>query len=1173
MPSTRSLRTRALFCAPLFAIAAAHAQYDTGTFVGTVHDSTGALVQGATVTVTNTQTGITTTRESGSDGAWEAPSLHTGVYRISITHTGFANASANELTLSVGARQRIDLDLQPAGSTETVEVSGVQLQVETDSSERDQTITGYESAAFPLVTRNYSDLLGLVTGSRQAPTAATTSSISSLVRAGSYNINGQRSMFNNFLLDGLDNNAYGESNQGFDNQIIAVPPDSVAQFQVITNNESAEFGRSSGATINVASNSGTNKFHAVAYEFLRNTDLNATGFFKPTLTATVNGVTNIPVPFKKPTFNRNQYGVNFGGPILRDKLFFFLDYEGFRQVLKPLSVFTLPTQNELNGILVVPVRNPLTGKVYAPGTAIPAADINSVSRNIITAFRQVSTPTSGLATTGLAQNDYSVQVPFTDNSDKGDLRLDFQQNPTTSWFVRVSDRKENGLNAAALPLPLDGQTNGKIRVLDQQAVLGFTHLMGSNRILDARVGLSRTKAGKFSTSIGSTPFNIPGLPTDPSVSGGLPTIGITGFTGFGRQSTNPQFQNPALLDPKLNFTYVKGHHSLKFGYEYEHVWMAVSDNNPLFGSFTYGGGYSLCPAGTVLAGSTACPANLAGTPSTAVVSDNYWADFLFGTTSVYSAANVFTAHLRQTLNSAYAQDDWKASDKLTLNVGLRWEFGSPYSEQNNFVSNFDPISQTVLTTTPGASGPNITPVAAGGYYGHTLMNPDLNDFAPRVGFAYAADPKTAIRGGFGVSFVHYTRAGSGDILPINAPQALFVAVNQANLKPTPTNHCVGTPTVGNVGTCYVSEDQGFPTGLTTTFNPLTDNITYVPRNTRDSYVESYFLSVQRELSKNTRMDIAYVGNHGLKLQGFVNANQLNPTIGFAQANRPFPKFSDITEALNEFSSNYNSLQVRYEQRFVAGLTLFNSFTWSQSLDMASASLEGNTPAPQDANNIRGDYGQSDYNLPLSDVTSIIYELPVGRGRRFMSSPQGFTGSVANAALGGWQVSIINTMQSGTPFDLTYSPSAANQVSPTISSSFRGANLYRPNLNPGVNPRQNTQIASTGFIQYINLAAFALPATTTGGVTQSPFGNEPRNFLRNTPFYQTDLALNKQFTTPIEGLKVEFRTELYNILNHTNLYLPNALGLTGTNGANATGGGQISSTFEPRVIQFGLKILY
>ena len=1092
MPRNNASFSRALALAlPIACLSAAslHAQYENGSIVGTIRDSSGAPIAGASLTVTNTATGVTAEEKAGPSGDYDFPQLRVGVYTITASAASFSNAVAQNISVAVGGRQRIDLNLAVGGQQTTVEVHDVELQVETEDSQRNQTITNYQSEAFPLVSRNYSDLLGLVTGSRQAPTAATTSSINSLVRAGAYNINGQRSMFNNFLLDGMDNNAYGESNQGFDNQIIAIPPDSVAQFNVVTNNESAEYGRSSGATINVASQAGTNKFHGALYEFFRNTDLNATGFFKPTNT----GSSGIVVPFKKPTFNRNQYGVNFGGPIVQNKLFFFLDYEGFRQVLKPLSVFTLPTLNELNGILVVPVKNALTGTVYAAGQQIPTAAINPLSLQIINAFKQVpGLPASGLPTTGLAQFDYAVQVPFTDNSDKGDLRFDYQQNANASYFLRISDRKENGLNGAALPLPLDGQTNGHIRVLDQQIALGHTRLFGSNKVLDVRLGLSRTKAGKFSTSIGSTSFGIPGLPTDPAVAGGLPTTTISGFSGFGRQSTNPQFQNPALLDPKVNFTYVKGKHSLKFGYEYEKIWMGVSDNNPLYGSFTYGGGYS----------------NAGG----ATVSDTYWADFLFGTTSVYSAANEFEVHLRQTLHSAYAQDDWKASPNLTLNLGLRWEYGSPYSEDKNYVSNFDPATQTMLTTTPGAvAGPYVTPVSAsGGVYNKTLVNPDLTDFAPRIGFAYAPDAKTAIRGGFGTSFVHYTRAGSGDILAINAPQALFVAVNQNSiLKPSPTNHCTGQPTVAQIGTCYVSAEQGFPVGLTTSFNPLTDNITYIPKNTRDSYVESFFFSIQRELAKNTRLDIAYVGNHGLKLQGFINANQFNPSAGFAQANRPYPKFSDITEALNGFSSNYNSLQARYEQRFVAGLTLLNSFTWSHSLDEASASLEGNTPAPQDGNNIHGDYGQSDYNLPISNITSLIYELPFGRGRHFLSTTNGFV----DAALGGWQLSIINTMQSGTPFNITYTPAAGNSVSPTIANSFRGANLYRPNLVPGVNPRLNTRIAGSGYVQYLNPAAFSFPQTGTATGLQSPFGNLPRNYLRNPAFYQTDLALNKKFSTP------------------------------------------------------------
>ncbi len=1183
---TKSWASLSILVAGLFLLTstAVFAQYDDGSLVGTIRDSSGAVVTGATVTATNTATGITAKTTTTGIGDYEFPALRTGVYTIAATANGFAQAVAQNITISVGNRQRIDLKLVP-GSTQTVEVSDVALQLETDSSQRGQNITNYQSEALPLVSRNYSDLLALVTGSRQAPTQATTSSISSLVRGGAYNVNGQRSMFNNFLLDGMDNNAYGESNQGFDNQIIALPPDSVAQFDVVTNNENAEYGRSSGATVNVASESGTNHYHATLYEFLRNTDLNAAGFFKPTLV----GGAGLRVPFKKPAFNRNQFGMNFGGPVLKDKLFYFLDYEGFRQTLTPISAGTLPTQNELNGLLVVPVKNPLTGTTYAAGTAIPQNAFNPLSLQIVNYFKKISLPVSGLATTGLNSDDYSAEVPFTDNADKGDLRLDYQQSANSAWFLRISDRKETGVNHPPIPLPLDGQSNGTIRILDQQVALGNTYLFGSNKILDARLGISRTKAGKYTLSIGQNDFTIPGLPSNPVVAGGLPSVGITNFTGFGRQSTNPQWQNPALLDPKVNFSWVKGKHSLKFGYEYGHVWIAVNDNNPLYGSWTYGGGYSLCDA--AISANCTTTASGAAAPTTAQA-DTYWADFLFGTTSSYQLANYFVVHLRQTLDSAYAQDDWRVSPKLTLNLGLRWEYGSPYSEWKNYVSNWDPSSQTVLTIAPGAvAGNGITPVSAGGVYGHTLMNPDLNDFMPRIGFAYAATSKTAIRGGFGTGYVHYTRAGSGNILAINAPQAQFAVVTQ--IKPTTTDQC-STPlpaqiiaTGSTTPSCYATSSQGFPSGLVTSFNPATDNITWVPKNTPDSYVENYFLSVQQQLARNTLLDIAYVGNHGLHLQGFLNGNQKNPTNGFA---RPFTNWpSDITEALNEFWSNYNALEVRYEQRGLAGLTLLNSFTWEHSLDNASASLEGNTPSPQNAYNLRGDYGQSDYNLPISNVTSLIYEMPFGKGKQFGSNING----AEDAVLGGWQISAINTAQAGTPFNLTYTPNTAQQVSQQISATYRGANEYRPDRVPGqkVTQGRSSRAANTGYVNYINYAAFVLPPIRdAAGNALSPFGNASRNPGRTPAFYETDLDLNKRFNLPVESMKLEFRAEFYNAFNHTNLYLPNSIsgtqgttgstlstgatpGLSAITGGVPSSGGQISSTFEPRIIQFGLKLLY
>jgi len=498
----------------------------------------------------------------------------------------------------------------------------------------------------------------------------------------------------------------------------------------------------------------------------------------------------------------------------------------------------------------------------------------------------------------------------------------------------------------------------------------------------------------------------------------------------------------------------------------------------------------------------------------------------------------------------------------------------------------------VLTISPGAvAGNGITPVKPGGVYGKTLVNPDLNDFAPRIGFAYAPTQKLAIRGGFGTGYVHYTRAGSGDILAINAPQAQFAAVPQ--IKPTTTNHCASPLPAQIIATgtttpsCFVTADQGFPSGLVTSFNPATDNITWIPKNTRDSYVESYFLSAQYQLAKNSLIDIAYVGNHGVKLQGFLNGNQKVPANGFA---RPFGNWpSDITEALNEFWSNYNALQARYEQRMVGGLTLLNSFTWEHALDNASASLEGNTPSPQDGFNLRADYGQSDYNLPISNVTSLVYELPFGHGRKYLSSING----MEDAVLGGWQLSLINTMQSGTPFNLTYSPNGGQQVSPQISATYRGANEYRPDRVSGQKVTQGTKnrAANTGYVNYVNYSAFVLPSIKDGaGNYLNPFGSASRNPGRSPAFYETDLDVNKRFSTPIDKLKVEFRAEFYNLFNHTNFYLPNSIsGTQGTtsatlstgatptldqiSGGTPTGGGQISSTLEPRIVQFGLKLIY
>jgi hypothetical protein len=432
MKTPQFIRTTLLLAGLSIALCgtSARAQYEDGSLIGSIHDATGAAVPNAAITVTNIDTGNVIHVSATSSGDYEIPSLRVGLYNIEATAPSFAPAEARNITVSVASRERIDLTLKVGNAdATTVEVSDVALQLETETSERGESVSEYQTESLPLVSRNYSDLLALVTGSRQAPTEQTTTAVTSLVRGGSYNVNGLRSMFNNFLLDGMDNNAYGESNQGFDNQIIQPPPDSISQFQVVTNNESAEYGRSAGATVNVATKSGTNGFHTTAYEFLRNTDLNAFGYIHA-----VSGTH----PIVKPGFDRNQFGIDFGGPIKNDKLFFFLDYEGFRQKLTPSVVLTVPTENELGvGLpgpeLTIPVKDPISGVTYAANTPIPLAAVNSTTQEVLKFFTllpsqcQIAPGSAAIAASGIGTNDCPTNAPFTDNADKGNLRIDFQQ--------------------------------------------------------------------------------------------------------------------------------------------------------------------------------------------------------------------------------------------------------------------------------------------------------------------------------------------------------------------------------------------------------------------------------------------------------------------------------------------------------------------------------------------------------------------------------------------------------------------------------------------------------------------------------------------------------------------------------------------------------------------------
>ena len=1076
-------------CMWLAVTAVAAAQFDTATVVGTVRDTSEAVVPAAQVTLTAVETGISTVRLSNDDGNYEFAAVRPGLYVITSEKPGFAAALVDQVQVQVGARLRIDLRMPVGQLSEKVEVSASQPLVETDTSQRGQVITGTQIRALPLISREYSSLALLTTGVKLAGSSLTTGNTP---REGAFNVNGLRSTFNNFLIDGIDNNAYGTSNQGFSNQVMQPPPDAIGEFKVVTNNMSAEYGRAAGATINVNYRSGTNALHGSAWEFLRDTSLNATGFFKPTA--------------GKPSLDRHQFGGVIGGPILRNRAFFFGDYEGLRQTRRTTGFASIATPAQRQGILAVDVRDPRTGVTYPAGTPIPMTDF---ARRVLSALPDTNLPGN--------TNNYTTLQEFTADSDKGGAKVDVQVAPTTTMFARWGMRNLTTDDQPNIPLPAGGAGNGHIYARNRQFVAGATWTPSGQSLLEARFGYSWTQAGKNPPALGSgsalEQFGLRGLPTDPRIAGGLPTQVITGYSDLGRQATNPQWQYPTVYNPKVNYTWTAGRHSLKSGYEFQRIDTEVQDVNPLYGRDTYNGSFSR--------------------PATAGASNLYnLADFMLGLRAQYALSSVLVANLRRNMHFAYVQDDWRVGSSLTLNLGVRYEYSTPYWERDNILSNFDPATNTMLLARDGS------------LYDRALVDPDRNNFGPRLGFAYTVTPRTVVRGGYGVSYVHFSRAGGGDVLPINGPQVINAVVNQT-VPSAPT---------------FVPAEQGYPEGLAdpSQFNPLTANITYMPRDFRSSPVQSWHISVQREVMRNMLVDLAYVGNRADDLLLFANYNQALPNNAAGttplQSRRPNPAYSDITYAFNGGKSRYHALQGKWEWRASRNVTLLSSLTVSETKDNGAQSLEnsnGNFPAPQDFRNMDADFGLSNYHQPYNNTTSFVWALPFGRDQRWgaQASP------VVNALIGGWQLAGINSVYAGEPVTFTYNPGATLVVS-GIAQDFRGANNYRPNVvcDP-MAPSGERTIAN-----WFNRACVVAPTDPS-----QPFGNATRNSVRGPLFWQLDLAASKSL--PLGGTaQFELRIEAFNALNRTNFRAPN-----GNRSAGAFG--TITSTYDARQLQIAAKVLW
>ena len=1079
----------------LVSLTSALAQFDSASVLGTVRDSSGASLANSKVTLENTKTGIQQNTATDESGNYQFLTVPIGTYRVSSEAPGFKKAMASDFTVNVAARQRVDLTLQVGDVSEQIVVEAAATPLETDTSSRGTVVSSNQIVNLPLNGRSYADLALLAPGVRKSSIANS--------RDASFNVNGMRSSLNNFVVDGVDNNAYGTSNQGFSNQVVQLSPDAVQEFRIETTNYSAEFGRAGGGIINATIRSGTNGFHGAAWEYLRNTELNATGFFKP-------------VNNQKPALIQNQFGGAFGGPVIKNKAFFFADYEGYRRVSKRITFTTLPTLDQRQGILGMPIRNPYSGDVYSDGV-IPQTQITRFAREVLAGL-----PAPNRA--GLA-NNFESQPRQTDFSDKGDFRYDQYLGSKLNAFGRYSQRELNQFVPPAIPGPSGGDANGNVRVTNRQIAFGSNYTISASSMLEFRMGISHTEGGKFPIFVGTEgvkeKFNIPNAPSDPRYTGGIYRQAVSGYTAFGVQNSNPQFQNPDVLNPKVNYSKIAGKHSLKAGYEYQAVNTEIDDFAPKYGTDNYAGRFSQAP-------------------NTAANNVQFLADFLFGARSHYELATPAIVHYQQRMHFFYLQDDFKVTRKLTLNIGTRYEFATPQWERDYRLSNFDPSTNSLILAKSGS------------IYDRALVRPDRNNWAPRFGLAYNILPKTVIRSGYGISYIHFNRMGGENLLAYNLPNILNPVVDQ--LAPVvPTS---GQPLCSSLNdapfSCFRPTEQGYPNGFVgvKNINPTLVRTNYIPADFRTSYSQSWHFTVQQELAKNFVLDVGYVGTRGVGLMILGDYNQSVPNNQgqslSVQARRPIQSFGFIQEAFGAGFLNYHALQVKVEKRYSAGLYLLNSFTWSKAIDNASGHLETANGDNSRVNirDLRNEKGLSGYDQPFNNTTSITYELPFGRGRRFGSSLH----PVAEALFGGWRFTGINTLTSGLPVNLTYSPSSQLQVS--------GAPNYRPNIiGDPLTPE-----GQRGPTNYLNRDTVALPIDPS-----RPFGNAGRNIVRAPNFKQLDIGLHKDFRVT-EGSRLEFRAEGFNALNRTNFQAPES-------NRSSNSFGTITQTFPAREVQFALKYIF
>ena len=1100
---------------------------------GVIHDSSGAVIPGVMVTVTNPATNFVRSAISNEAGVYNFPVLQPGRYNIKVELPGFRSITQNDVELQVQQSARIDFTLQVGEVSQTVQVEGTAAIIATENATVGTVIENRRIIEMPLNGRNFLQLTSLSPNvSYGFSTAGQEDQRQGGSRA-SQNIAvaGQRSAFNHFTLDGVEN-----TDVNFNTYVILPSIDALQEFKVQTGVFPAEFGRAT-TQINASTKPGTNQFHGTLFEFLRNDKLDAKQYA-------------FAGERPKDAFKWNQYGFTLGGPVMlpglykgTDRLFFMSNWEGFNERRTSRTLYSVPSMKMRGGDLTE-ILSQTNTRIYDPATTRP--DPTRPGASIRDPFAGNLIPSNRISPTSMKLLEfypspnlnpnlvpYNYEATLNRKADKDQFiqRIDFTESSKSNWFGRYSWSGES----EATPYFFNGsQTQTHVH----QAMASNTRVLSTSKVNEFRFGFNyfyNLKSGIFAnTRDVMSELNIPGISKMPPVAWGTPQITITGFviaaggvgTTFGDNSNGPYENRNRVYQVLDNFSWTRGNHSFRFGGE-----LRWDQYNQLGNQFPRGS-FNFQPIATSNVGA-------AGT--------GYgFADFLLGyETQSQGSVTLAETRFRATSQAYYIDDTWKIHPKVSINYGLRYEYTPPFLDLTGSLVNFQmPFVDTTPNVADMSRHPTLVRQGTGDFYegfsirfepavkvardgrlGNRLVADDKTNFAPRLGIAWNPSSKWVVRTGGGMFYAQDTGNPRFDMARNLAGRRRDIG-NPANIDLTwnAPFRGLGGPTV------LIPQ----PYGLANIYNR------------RTPYSIQYLLNVQRELGGDTALEIGYLGSVSRRLESLRAFNEAyptaDPTLSVALRS-PYPELGRFQEVDGSGKANYNSLSVKLQRRFSKGLTYLFGYTWSRSIDYGSAIRVHDTDVlfPQSSYNLRAERGLSSFNQDHRAVTSVLYELPVGKGRRFLNQ-----GGVADAVIGGWELGSIFSMQSGFPATVIDNKDQSNT----------GIGFDRPNAT-GQNAVLPRDVRNPD--RWFNTAAFALQPYGT-------FGTAGRNTVITPGSIQWDFSVHKQFRI-VENHALQFRFEAFNFLNHPNWGNPD-LSLT-----SQTFGRINSTRTNMREMQVALKYMF